>query len=171
MQQTGYIIRTKLTSSEFDCLLKSVSVLNSYLLTQQADSIKFTNFDQGKMLKTGRIFNSDYEIRYERLKDGSYDIMVFSEQKSIFEELKLSETLQEYDLSKEDDIFLWGKAKRIKDQWRFIEVQIPQILEYPCVDGLGDDDELVIKAIDYKRDELSCFTRFKGVEVYVPGSR
>jgi hypothetical protein len=123
------------------------------------------------MLKTGRIFNIDYEIRYEILKDDSYDIMVFSEQKSKFDELKLSGTLQEYDLSEEDDIFLWGKAKRIKDQWRFIEVQIPQMLEYPEVGGLDNGDELVIKAIDYRRSELPCFTRFKGVEVYDPGSK
>jgi len=174
MQTAGYTIKIKLTQDEFYCLLKSVFVPKTYLLAQQGDSIKFINFNINNMpdlLKTGRIFNADYEIRYEKLDDENYGIMVFSEQKEKIKKLNLLDKLEKYDLSEEDDnIFLWGKAKQKNGKWIFVETQIPQILEYPEIEGLTDGKELVIKAINYKKDELPCFTRFKGVEVYVPKS-
>lgn len=171
MSRTGYTIKKKLTQSEFDSLLASVSVEKSYLLTQQADRIKFTRFDQNEMLQAGRIFNNNYEIRYEKIDDG-YDVLVFSEQKEKFEELKLSGTPNKYDLAEENNIFLLGKSKQRNGKWMFIETQIPQILEYPVDDlELKEKSELVIKAIDYRRNELPCFTRFKGVEIYDSGSK
>ena len=59
----------------------------------------------------------------------------------------------------------WGQARKIKGDWRFIEVRIPRILEYPQIDGLDDNVELVITACDYMTDAIPQFTRFFGLGV------
>ena len=172
MEAKGYILKTTQTATDFEILLKQISRENSYFIAQRVDSIIFDNFDSSvglrELLEKGRIFRAEFEVRYE-LHDGNYDLMVFFEDESKVQNLNLPGIPAEYELSESPDkIYLWGSAKKIGNGLGFIEVQIPKILEYPEVSGTAEGHELIIRARDYKKNHLPCFTRFIGVESHDP---
>jgi tRNA U34 5-carboxymethylaminomethyl modifying enzyme MnmG/GidA len=139
------------------------------------DKITFENFDNqtclSELLRKGRIFNADFEIRYERRDNGDYELFVLFEDETKIQSLNLDEKPYDYECSEcVYNIFLWGEARQINEEWKFIEVRIPQELEYPEVDNLEKKDELVIKFYEYKTDKIPQFNRFIGVEKYVPES-
>jgi hypothetical protein len=177
VEAKGHVLKTTQTATDFELLLRTITHESCYVIAQQVDSIRFEAFDPSmsllELLQKGRIFNRDFEIRYEKLDGGNYELMVFFEEEDKIGCLNISGTVAEYEVSRGlDDIFLWGTAKNIEkiekmeNRWGFIELQIPQILKYPEIDGLrlSDGNELVIKAFDYIKDGFPCFTRFRGVE-------
>ena len=174
MLAKGYVIKTCRCPTEFADMLKSIT-RESFILAQQVNKIKFENFDNQaclpELLKKGRIFNADFEIRYEQKDNGDYELLVLFEDDAKIQSLSLDEKPYDYECSERAyNIFLWGRAKEIDEEWKFIEVRIPQELKYPEVDDLQEKDELVIKFYEYKTDEIPQFNRFIGVEKYVDKS-
>jgi len=173
----GYVLKISLSAEDFEILLSYITP-KSFLLAQNIKDIKLTkpesSINMSDLLKEGRIFNPEFEIRYEKIDDGSYSLLIFAEDKSNIKKMGLSlevcdDLYEVYEIPEtQENIFLWGK--KIKNRVFFVEVQIPKPLEYPEIDGLEDKDELVIKAKDYKKNEIPRFTRFIGVEKYGSGS-
>lgn len=170
MPAKGYVIKTCRCPKKFTYMLKSITQ-PSFILAEQVDKIKFEDFDNqaaciSELLRKGRIFNADFEIRYERRDNGDYELLVLFEDDTKIQSLNLNETPYDYECSEcAYDIFLWGEARKINGEWKFIEVRIPKELEYPQVGGLQEKDELVIKFYEYKTDEIPQFNRFIGVKV------
>jgi hypothetical protein len=164
----GFVITTEKSAEDFKTLLQSIST-GSYLFAQQVDDIKLVSFsvpsDLDALLAEGRVFNEHFEIRYERLTGGRYELLVFYETPQQVEFLNLVEKPFEYERSDRYKIYLWGQARKLKDEWRFIEVRIPRILEYPQINGLGKDVEMILNACDYMTDAIPQFTRFFGLGV------
>ncbi len=171
MRAKGYVVRTCRCPTKFADMLKSITQ-PSFILAEQVDKIKFKNFNNqtclAKLLRKGRIFNAEFEIRYEREDSGDYELLIFFEDDTKIQSLNLNETPYDYECSEcAYDIFLWGEARQINGEWKFIEVRIPKELEYPKMGGLQKKNELVIKFYEYKTNEIPQFNRFIGVEKYV----
>ena len=125
----------------------------------------------GGLWEVGRVFNEDYEIRW-RPEGEQYRITVLTE----MEELPSVSEAIEYEYiengwhTTETEVILWGQYRCYGDEIKgFVQVQIPGFRTYPDPwdERWIPGDKAAIRAVNYSKDGVVLYTRFKGVAKYV----
>ncbi|MHA1796773.1 MAG: hypothetical protein ACTSUK_11730 [Promethearchaeota archaeon] len=168
----GFTFKAEIEQQELYELLSNFPKKSTFIYAQQVDKI-FLDFIQPgiDLLERGRIFNQDLEIRYQRLNGNKFKLLTLTEDKTKVPAMLKKNEKSDYEVRQPDySIFLWGKAKKINKETRFIEVRIPQILKYPIPDSKAfneNNEDYKLSACDYLYNKVIKFTRLKGVEKYV----
>lgn len=126
----------------------------SYFIAQRVEKIEFGKGLPVGIWASGRIFGQESEIRWEKIGENKFRILILSE--NLLDEFK--EGAVEYDVSEGMKLYLWGNKK--PNTKHFIEVRIPKPLNYP-VKGTGNT--AFIKALPYRQKGVTIFLRFKEV--------
>jgi hypothetical protein len=116
----------------------------------------------------GRLFGEHLELRWRRLADGQYTLLLLTErQQYVPQDWEwLTESWRPVEHCPKDALRLWGKRQEHMPKW--VEVRIPRLLSYPVPDT---QPSVRLSWIEY-RDEQGTprLMRLKGVSDADDGS-
>ncbi len=157
--------------SEAIDLIKNLNDDDFYFIGSKIDQIKF---DKGKdklislgLWENGKLFNEKYEIRW-RLEGGNYKMTILTEIDKLpqISDRINYEQIDHSWITNETKIMLWGSYKKYNDSYKgFLEVRIPNFMDYPDPKGKQwkDGDKALINCVNYLKDGITLYTRFKEV--------
>lgn len=122
---------------------------------------------------SGRVFDQDFELRWEKDADGSYKVVYLGNERSIPGLKKDEEELKKLDRSKEPKhYYLFGEylnKEKLEsmgiepEEGYYAEVRIPRLLRYPAPKGARRVQLTVYEYIDKETGRVSLF-RFQGLQ-------
>ena|GEM_PF-5374905 len=152
-------------------MVESLNHDDFYFLRSKVDEIEFGSGKESLLSnglwEMGRLFNEEYEIRW-RLDEDQYKIVVLTEMgdlPKLPDRIEYGYTEDGWDTA-ETQIMLWGDYKTYSDDAQgFLEVKIPDFLKYPIPKAARwiEKDEAMIHGVDYLKDGIILYTRFKEV--------
>jgi len=152
-------------------LIKNLNDDDFCFICSKIDQIKFSRGKESLislgLWETGRLFNERYEMRW-KLNNESYKITILTEMDELPQipnEINYEQTDDSWDTS-EVKIKLWGLYKDYNSCAKgFLEVRIPHFLDYPDPkdNQWKSDDKAIINGVNYLKDGITLYTRFKEV--------
>lgn len=119
----------------------------------------------------GRLFNKEYELRW-RVEGEQYRMTVLTEAAelpAIPDGTCYEQIANGWDTD-ETKIMLWGSYESYSEDIEgFLEVRIPKFLKYPAptTGPWSNKEQAVIYCVNYLKDGLVLYTRFKEIAKYV----
>lgn len=160
---TGYgYTHPHLPEEELRRQVKALCGTPAYLYSQAIDAVSLTRLEESELTLApeGRAFGPEAEVRWQRHDDkaGGYIVLMLSETALDLETGWQAET---FEVSDPLTIYLMGVWQPKERAW--IEVRIPHPLDYP-LDNPGGMARPVAPAVEYSRDGIVRYIRFKGLE-------
>ena len=156
----GFIATRRVETEAEICKILESSLLSGALtIHENTECIKFPRGIPmaGELLENGRSFSENLEIRWRKLDDG-FRVVALSEDTKALAGLSISE--QSYKVCS-ISFLLWGGYDPCLS--KFVEVRIPQFLEYPVEEPGKAKERLRITAYQYLKEDMIHFTRYTNI--------
>jgi hypothetical protein len=165
--------RLAATVEQLESILRQFGLQGrSYYFRRKVNDVKLgegtSDLVNGGLWDAGRLFNETFEVRWQKMSPG-YEVTVLTEAEqlpSLPDGLDYEEIDADWLVGETAEILLWGSYKQFGDAISgFVEARIPKILDYPAPNSgrWMTDNEAVIVGVNYVKNGIVQFTRFKEV--------